>query len=427
MDWYISNGLLFAYIALFNCFNMKTKINKYAAFLVVFLPFTAFGLSQKTLMNHVHPIIHVALTWLIFLVCSWLVFDEKVKTKIFVIVGGVAINYIGAIVGTIMLYLTTDDIQKFDLATGIMIHVTLILLYVIFTLIRNKISVSQYNFRAFTVMGITQLIFIELAILFLVYGADSEILSVMRIGTEKAFALLVIVVAVGIYIISDIVLFLMMRKLTQTEKIKEELRFMEYKNQMNLDYYKSMEKNAEETRKIRHDMANLLQVAGCLIDGDINEKETSVQILSQLRNEFSNIHLEKYTENPLVNAIVSNKTAQCREKGIKYEFDICLPEKVSAEEIDICKAYVNIIDNAINAASELSEERYIKIKSYIENSSLYIVSTNRYTEEKKKSEKSLSNHGYGNKILADIAEKYNGKFLVERNNGVYTAMMVMNV
>ena len=426
MDWYISNGLIFAYISLFVCFNMKSKINKVLTFLIVFVPFAVYGLSQKILTPYVHPIIHVAVTWLIFFVCSWFAFEEKVKTKIFIILGGVAVNYIGSIIGIVMLYLTTNDIQKFDLLSGILVHTTLIAMFAVFTLLRQKIHISQYNFTAFTVMGITQLIFIEMAIVFLVYGADSEILSIIGMGTEKAFAILVIVVAIGIYIISDIVLFIMMRKLSQVEKTKEELRFREYKNKISLDYYKSMEKNAEETRKLRHDMANLLQIAGSLIDGNADNKETSEQILSQIRKEFSGIHLEKYTENPLVNAIVSNKAVECREKEVEYEFDICLPDKISAEEIDICKAYVNIIDNAINAVSELHQEKFIKIKSYIENGSLYITSTNRY-EEDNNSKKNPVKHGYGKKILSEIAEKYNGKFLTEKSGGVHTAIMVMKV
>ena len=52
-----------------------------------------------------------------------------------------------------------------------------------------------------------------------------------------------------------------------------------------------------------------------------------------------------------------------QKNGIAYDFNLSVPEKLNIEEIDICKAYVNIFDNAINAAKALEENRYIKIKA----------------------------------------------------------------
>lgn len=430
MAWYISNGLIFAYLVLNLCLNMKSKINKIATFFVMFIPLVSFALAQKVMEHFWSPVIHVAITWVIFIALSWLIFDERPKTKFFIVFISIVINYATSIIATAATFIFVGDLYQFDLPIVILYHTTTLAFFSVFTIIRRKIDISGYNIKIFLVIGIVQLLFAEIAILFMVYGGNpvSPDPPSVQSGTNSFFAIIVIIIAGLFYIVSDIVLFVMMRKLSQTEKAKEELRFREYKNQMNFDYYKSVEKNAEEMRKFRHDMANILQVAGRLIEGSEKDKETSEQLLSQIRREFSEIHLEKYTENSLVNAIVSNKAAVCRENGITCSFDIRIPEKLEVDEIDICKAYVNIIDNAINAVIPLNgEKKNIELKSFIENGSLCISSRNHYSEDNIKEKKNSAEHGYGQRILADIADKYNGKFLTEQNEKEYTAMLLIKV
>lgn len=430
MAWYISNGLIFAYLVLCLCFNMKSKINKVATFFAIFVPLSTFALSQKVIEPYTSPVIHVAITWTIFSVLAWLIFDERPKTKFLITFIIIVINYATSIIATVTTFIFVGNVYQPNLPIVIFYHTLTLAVLAVFTLVRKKIEISGYNFKVFLVVGIIQLLFAEIAILFIVYGGNpfSPDPPNMQSGTSNSFAIIVIAAASLFYVVSDIVIFLMMRKLSQTEKAKEELRFREYKNQMNFDYYKSVEKNAEEMRKLRHDMANILQVAGRLIEGSEKDKETSEQLLSQIRREFSEIHLEKYTENSLVNAIVSNKAAVCRENGITCSFDIRIPEKLEVDEIDICKAYVNIIDNAINAVMLLeSEKKNIELKSFIENGSLCICSKNLYSEDSAKEKKNSADHGFGQKILADIADKYNGRFLTEQTEEQYTAMLLIKV
>ncbi|MBQ3006732.1 MAG: GHKL domain-containing protein [Clostridia bacterium] len=431
MEWYISNGLIFMYLALFICFNMKSKINKIATFLIVFLPYTVFGLTQKVMMPIMSPIIHVAITWVIFFVSVWFIFEESPKTKIFNILVLVVIVYATGLIAPIIGLIFNDDVQEFNLPATIIYHLLTIILFGFFTIVRQKISISKYNLTVFIVIGITQLLFAEVSVLFMTYGGNplSPNPPSLQSGGSNSFALVVIGVASLFYMVSDVVLFVMMRKLSQSEKIKEELRFREYKNQINLDYYKSIEKNAEETRKLRHDMANILQVAAHLFEGNEKDKETSEQMFSQIEKEISEIHLEKYTDNSLVNAIISNKAAFCRENGVDYSFDIRIPNEINIEEIDICKAYVNIIDNAINAVLFLSnEKRKIEIKSFVDNGTFFISSKNCCISKERKSKKSNSEeHGFGQKILSDIAEKYDGKFVTEQTDNLYTALLAIRV
>ena len=179
--------------------------------------------------------------------------------------------------------------------------------------------------------------------------------------------------------IADIALFVTMIHSSQNEKLREALKMQEYQNSVNLEYYKNVEQNSVEARKIRHDLANMVQTACEIMEnGTDSDKESAKKMLSQLKAEVADIKIERFCQNTLVNAIASNKAAECRKNEIDFDFDLRVPETLDIEEIDICKAYVNIFDNAINAAKAIDGKRYVKIKSFTDESDgmLYITGEN---------------------------------------------------
>ena len=230
----------------------------------------------------------------------------------------------------------------------------------------------------------------------------------------------------GRCIISDAVLLYIMVRSSQNEKLREELRIKDYQNALNLEYYKNVENSSNEVRKIRHDLADIIQTAYEVVhSGNDVDREAAERMLDQLRTEVADIKIEKFCLNTLVNVIASNKANECRKNDIAYDFDLNVPRFVGIEDVDICKAYVNIFDNAINAAKALEENRYIKIRSFVDENDgmLYISSENAVApdyEEKKK--KRTGDHGYGLKILEDTAEKYGGHAAANQSGGIFTCV-----
>lgn len=229
--------------------------------------------------------------------------------------------------------------------------------------------------------------------------------------------------------IADIALFITMVHSSQNERLREELKMQEYQNSVNLEYYKNVEKNSVEARKIRHDLANMVQTAYEIMEnGTDSDKESAKKMFAQLKAEVSDIKIERFCQNTLVNAIASNKAAECRKNDIDFDFDLRVPETLGIEEVDICKAYVNIFDNAINAAKAIDGKRYVKIKSFTDESDgmLYITGENNVApdyEDKKKSR--TGEHGYGLRILRDTAEKYGGRLVTSDKGNTFTVVMTM--
>ena len=312
-------------------------------------------------------------------------------------------------------------------ASAAVLCILLMLITLFIKIKKNRVSISKLQAVPFIVVPLSQV--------GLIYAAWLLFYSEFLKSQKKLFPIdepnyniigIVIIIALILCVAADFILFVLMKRVSQNNAMREELRFIEYKSQTNLDYYRTIEKNAFETRKIRHDLNNILQVIyGLEESGAPNGEAISSIIADQLKSSIDSIKIEKFSENMLVNAIAANKAEICREKKIDFNFDLRVPEKTNIKEIDLCKAFVNIIDNAINAASELAEsERKIEISSFVDGDFLYIKSINPSLASNTKSEP-REGHGLGQKILTDIAESYGGKFITSNENGIYTALLTM--
>lgn len=423
MAYYIVNFLQFSMIAIFMCKNLTPKINKLLAGLLIVLPFSFTMVLSQTWPGF-SQVVGVAFGWLFFVCVVIFAFKDPPKEKVFVTVFVILISYAVALAMTALGSWLKMDLFTVNWPLALFHHGLFALLLLVFTFIRRKIDIKNYSLTAFLIMSVFQLLFAEVAILYVVYGGNpfKDDASTVLLNEDNKFVFIVIAAAALLCVITDFVMMIMVRKLSQGELIKEELKLREYQNELNLDYYKSLEKNSEQARKLRHDMANLIQTVQLLSENK-NDKEIAEQLILQLNNEISEIHLEKYTENSLINTIAVNKAELCREKKIDFDFRIDIPSRLDFEEIDICKAFVNIIDNAINAVENLEEkERRMNFSCYMDGKNLVLCSKNPYNEFTKKSHKG---QGLGKKILKDIALKYNGEFLVEEKAGFYTAVLTL--
>lgn len=428
--YYLLNiSLCFTQI-LFICLNLTPKNNKYLTFFVFFIPYTAVAVSQR-ILYFIPPIFLVIVAYAIYALCSLLLFSNPVREKIFVSIFALVTQHISTIPYVIVSITIMDDRYSPYYPYMAFIPIYIVIMSA-FTYIRRKkikfISMSKYHWTVFIIIPLSQIFLItSTALLFIMdILPPGEVIFPFAESDENVI-LLFIIISMLFCLIADTILIVIMNRLSQSNKLLEELRFREYQNELSLEYYRSIEENAFETRKIRHDLANIVEVVYRLIEnGDEPGGETSAQILAQLRDSISHINLEKYTDNSLINAIISNKASLCRKKNIAFSFDIRVPQKINIEEIDLCKAYVNIIDNAINAADKLSgDDRRIEIASYIDDGYLYIKSKNSVLPEIEKESPVKDGHGLGQKILCDTADKYNGSFMAENNGATYNTLFVM--
>ena len=429
--WYVNNIMLALLQGGFLWYNLTPKFNKHLVFLITTVPFTFLVLSQK-FVTFVAPSFLVLLPLAYYFICAAVLYKDKFRTKAFVSIAIFALESSFSAVVASMLNLfgigSNDPEANLVLTPFLLVYTVIFLVFTYFR--KRKLeggSIKPTSMLAFIIFPLSQMLLLDTCMILLNHFDWAGENSPLSLFKDRDRTTIIIFAVVAIFsIAADVILFYVMNRSSQNEKLREALKMQEYQNSVNLEYYKNVEQNSVEARKIRHDLANMVQTACEIMEnGTDSDKESAKKMFAQLKAEVSDIKIERFCQNTLVNAIASNKATECRKNDIDFDFDLRVPEDLGIEEVDICKAYVNIFDNAINAAKALEDNRYIKIKSFVNESDemLYISSENAVApdyEEKKK--KRTGNHGYGLKILEETAEKYGGHAAASENGGIFTCV-----
>lgn len=419
----------------FMWYNLTPKYNKYLTLFLSAVPFSLLSLAPEFMTFLPEPVpLLIAMAYSI--ASAIFLFKDKLRTRIFI---WFATYVIILLVEALFIYsavffkIDSGSPDRILSASPYIISFSSAFL-TLFTFLR-KIKFKGIRSRKnetilFISILIAQFSLVQMLLInqFNLDFSTSNLLSSI-FGNYDNLVSITLLISSMFNSIADIALFVTMIHSSQNEKLREELKMQEYQNSVNLDYYKNVEKNSVEARKIRHDLANMVQTAYEIMEnGTDSDKESAKKMFAQLKAEVSDIKIERFCQNTLVNAIASNKAAECRKNDIDFDFDLRVPETLGIEEVDICKAYVNIFDNAINAAKAIDGKRYVKIKSFTNESDgmLYITGENNVApdyEDKKKSR--TGEHGYGLKILRDTAEKYGGRLVTDGKGDTFTVVMTM--
>lgn len=419
----------------FMWYNLTPKYNKYLTLFLSAVPFSLLSLAPEFMTFLPEPVpLLIAMAYSI--ASAIFLFKDKLRTRIFI---WFATYVIILLVEALFIYsavffkIDSGSPDRILSASPYIISFSSAFL-TLFTFLR-KIKFKGIRSRKnetilFISILIAQFSLVQMLLInqFNLDFSTSNLLSSI-FGNYDNLVSITLLISSMFNSIADIALFVTMIHSSQNEKLREALKMQEYQNSVNLDYYKNVEKNSVEARKIRHDLANMVQTAYEIMEnGTDGDKESAKKMLSQLKAEVADIKIERFCQNTLVNAIASNKAAECRKNDIDFDFDLRVPETLGIEEVDICKAYVNIFDNAINAAKAIDGKRYVKIKSFTDESDgmLYITGENNVApdyEDKKKSR--TGEHGYGLRILRDTAEKYGGRLVTDDKGDTFTVVMTM--
>lgn len=419
----------------FMWYNLTPKYNKYLTLFLSAVPFSLLSLAPEFMTFLPEPVpLLIAMAYSI--ASAIFLFKDKLRTRIFI---WFATYVIILLVEALFIYsavffkIDSGSPDRILSASPYIISFSSAFL-TLFTFLR-KIKFKGIRSRKnetilFISILIAQFSLVQMLLInqFNLDFSTSNLLSSI-FGNYDNLVSITLLISSMFNSIADIALFVTMIHSSQNEKLREALKMQEYQNSVNLEYYKNVEQNSVEARKIRHDLANMVQTACEIMEnGTDSDKESAKKMLSQLKTEVADIKIERFCQNTLVNAIASNKAAECRKNEIDFDFDLRVPETLDIEEIDICKAYVNIFDNAINAAKAIDGKRYVKIKSFTDESDgmLYITGENNVApdyEDKKKSR--TGEHGYGLRILRDTAEKYGGRLVIDDKGDTFTVVMTM--
>ena len=210
---------------------------------------------------------------------------------------------------------------------------------------------------------------------------------------------------------------------TQTEA-----RVLAMKNELAMESCRAMEQSSRRTAELRHELkSHAAAMTAMLKNGKLDELE---QYLSELDSLQKGLIPARYTENFLVNAILQNAALRAAESNIRFEAHINMPDDVGVAETDLSTFFMNMLDNALEAAgaAESLKSRFIRVSAELKNGFLAVSCKNSYSGELcldgkdrlVSSKPDTEAHGFGLKQMRNVAEKYNSIIDISYTGDVFT-------
>ena len=268
---------------------------------------------------------------------------------------------------------------------------------------REKIALMA---SLFVITAVTQVsrIILQTNLLYLRY-------RIATLSSSRTTVVLCVVILGALLILNGAVYVLFVR-MSARQKEKAEQAVLAQKLEGQSAIIEEVSKQHEKVSRMRHDLLNTLgTVDGLIASGRTDEAREYIRAhTGVLSSDVRTVN----TDNEYVNSIISYKTSQAKEKGVDVSVyaaaNIDFPDNA-----DLCNLIGNMLDNGISAAEKCEREKNVRLDIRRDGQSWRISVLNSVTSPVLKSNPGLEttnpdklSHGYGMKIIREIAEKYYG-------------------
>ena len=217
------------------------------------------------------------------------------------------------------------------------------------------------------------------------------------------------------------------------QREQQERSLMEVANRYMEKNYQELRTSQTIIRRQVHDFKNHIRT----LRGLLNEDTSAVEYAEALLAESYALSNQCSSGNEIIDSIINTKAIEAQEKAIRFEFFVHLEETINLSSTDICAILANQIDNALEACAKIdaAAERFVKVEIFQKETFLFFKVTNsakndpfdiRHELVSSKPD-SAGLHGFGIKIIKEIAARYNGLLKMEYKDGVfYSTVMITN-
>lgn len=187
--------------------------------------------------------------------------------------------------------------------------------------------------------------------------------------------------------------------------------------------FENLRRHQEEVMMLRHDMKKHLT----FLRQSTSDKETA-EYLDNLIGQQQALSPVVQSRNQALDIILGAKLGEAAEKGIAVEVvQADAPEFLPLSNAELCALMMNLLDNAIHAASK-TEKPFLRLDMHQKDGFFVFVCENAAMPEpaeKSAEKKAASQHGLGMKIMEQIITRHGNLMEVERLSGSYRVTVAL--
>lgn len=188
-------------------------------------------------------------------------------------------------------------------------------------------------------------------------------------------------------------------------------------NDLALQNYTLIQRSVQDTALLRHEWKNnVLSLQLLAEQGDFAQLKAK---LDQMGERLDRLSVKTYSRHFAIDAMLRNAAARADELGIRFHAAAPVPEELPIDITDLCSFLLNLLDNALEAASHAApERREVECSIQYNQGYLAVMCRNIYAGRLAVDEDGNLNttkpgregSGFGLLNMRQIAKKYNGLF-----------------
>ncbi len=200
-----------------------------------------------------------------------------------------------------------------------------------------------------------------------------------------------------------------------------EARLLAQRSKLAQSSYESMRQQNEQVMMLRHDMMKHFHLLR-----QTTADEKTAAYLDELIGENEKIRPVVQSGNEMLNIILNGKLGQAADAGISVEIArMDAPEKLPLSDAELCSLMMNLLDNALEAASaDGVKRRYIKLDMHIRNRYFVFICENGATLGWINKE-TAPGRGLGLKAVQRIVERYGNLSDTEYGDDYYKMTVLL--
>lgn len=211
----------------------------------------------------------------------------------------------------------------------------------------------------------------------------------------------------------------------------ERLRAAAELGRLNETYYRQMDQQQQQVRRLRHDMANHLTVLAALLKS--GEGEEAVSYLGKLKEDPGVLAPRRWCGEPVIDAVLGAKAAAMEGLSICFQADIHLRETIPLEGPELCALLGNLLDNAMEACAKVETGlRQVRLRLRADRGLFILRLSNpckgevrRQGEHLVTSKADTARHGIGTESVRAIVEEHGGSVEFTEKDGTFECMLYL--
>lgn len=239
-------------------------------------------------------------------------------------------------------------------------------------------------------------------------------------------------ISIGVVLLINFTVFFLYDSLARLYQEKQAKDFIEQQNIYYENQLQLIKTSIEATNILRHDMNNHLSaVFSDVTNGNIQETQKHLIDIIDGYKKGEDFICTGYSA---IDSLINFKLQFAKNNGIKVNVTASIPSNLKITSFDSTVIIGNLLDNAVRAASSVSENGFISVVMRYSKGMLLIKISNSYIGAIKRENGYLittksdkANHGYGLKSVKEVVEKYNGSLEIETGENTFTTTAVMYI